>query len=182
MGELVESGWWRAIEDGLNVDKGTAVHQPLLLLLLLARCLRGEEPSLTFAEAESELLPLLETHGRVKQPEVLLPFWHLRRNEQETIWELDQLDAIELRDKRKRPTLKELRRVNPRGRVPARVERLLRDVAASSEPTVFGLSGRENPNRHRSARTAFCNRQRPHLAQCRPHVVTLSHNAHRPSF
>ena len=73
----------------LNVNirgERRAPHKPLLLLVAIARLLRGER-ELPFAEAESILNPLLASYAPpVKarhQPE--LPFWHLCSDK---LWEI----------------------------------------------------------------------------------------------
>ena len=63
-----------------------APHKPLLLLLAIARLLRGQR-EITFGEAEAALEPLLRAYAPpVKaqhQPE--LPYWHLRSD---GLWEV----------------------------------------------------------------------------------------------
>ncbi len=65
-----------------------APHKPLLLLLAIGRCLRGEERLAPFAIVEQKLKELLATFGPPRQtlhPE--FPFWRLRKDR---IWEIDR--------------------------------------------------------------------------------------------
>ena len=80
---------------GINVySRGNrrAPHKPLLLLVAIAKLLRGER-ELPFAEAESMLDPLLASYAPpVKarhQPE--LPYWHLRSD---GLWEIPDADSF----------------------------------------------------------------------------------------
>jgi putative restriction endonuclease len=81
----------------LNVNRHgerRAPHKPLLLLMAIARLLRGER-ELPFKEVESTLKPLLMSYAPpVKarhQPE--LPYWHLRSD---GLWDIPEADSLPL--------------------------------------------------------------------------------------
>lgn len=81
----------------LNVNRSgerRAPHKPLLLLIAIARLLRGER-ELPFKEVESTLKPLLISYAPpVKarhQPE--LPYWHLRSD---GLWDIPDADRLPL--------------------------------------------------------------------------------------
>jgi putative restriction endonuclease len=80
---------------GINVFRRgdrRAPHKPLLLLVAIAKLLRGER-ELAFAEAESTLNPLLISYAppvRARhQPE--LPYWHLRSD---GLWEVPDAESL----------------------------------------------------------------------------------------
>tara|TARA_B100001123_G_scaffold220457_2_gene248665 strand:- start:121 stop:1044 length:924 start_codon:yes stop_codon:yes gene_type:complete len=63
-----------------------APHKPLMLLIAIAKLLRGQK-TIPFGEAESELRPLLEKYAPpvVGRHQPGLPYWHLQTDE---VWEI----------------------------------------------------------------------------------------------
>lgn len=62
-----------------------APHKPLLLLLMLSRCLAGKPRLVSFSEIERPLANRLKEFGRWKSCSPQYPFWHLKTD---GIWEL----------------------------------------------------------------------------------------------
>ena len=81
----------------LNVNRHgerRAPHKPLLLLIAIARLLRGER-ELPFREVESMLRPLLVCYAPSVQGrhEPKLPYWHLRSD---GLWDIPEADRLPL--------------------------------------------------------------------------------------
>lgn len=90
-----------------------APHKPLLLLLALARCARGDEREIPYEEIDQPLSALLREFGPPRtqyQPE--FPFWHLQSD---GIWVVRDADSLERRPNKNNVTRKVLRRENPAG-------------------------------------------------------------------
>ena len=84
--------------DGLTTDPHCAAllnqpHKPLLLLLALAKCARGEPRWISFQEVDSTLGKLLQEFGPPRKsthPEY--PFWRLQNDK---LWCLDKTEGLE---------------------------------------------------------------------------------------
>ncbi|MBK9778428.1 MAG: hypothetical protein IPP62_19065, partial [bacterium] len=72
-----------------------APHKPLLLLLVLARCARGEGREVAYREIDQPLFDLLREFGPSRKsthPEY--PFWHLQSD---GIWVVRDAEQVERR-------------------------------------------------------------------------------------
>ncbi|MFT7695428.1 MAG: putative restriction endonuclease [Candidatus Latescibacterota bacterium] len=81
----------------LNVNKHgerRAPHKPLLLLVAIAKLMRGEK-ELPFAEVEAMLEPLLVSYAPAvkNRHQPALPYWHLRSDE---LWEIPGAESFPL--------------------------------------------------------------------------------------
>lgn len=90
-----------------------APHKPLLLLLALARCARGESREIPYRQIEQPLYDLLREFGSPRsrhQPE--FPFWHLQAD---GVWIVSDAQSLERRPGHNSVTRTVLRRANPSG-------------------------------------------------------------------
>jgi putative restriction endonuclease len=104
-----------------------APHKPLLLLLALAKCSRGESRLIPFSEINTQLTSLLKEFGPTRSswhPEY--PFWRLQTD---NIWEVPYLSDLITRKGHKDPKKSEL---------------LAKNVAGGFSPSAFKFL-RENP-------------------------------------
>jgi putative restriction endonuclease len=88
-----------------------APHKPLLLLLVLARCARGEGREVACREIDQPLFDLLREFGpsrRSTHPEY--PFWHLQSD---GIWIVRDAELLERRSSNNNVSRGEFKRVNP---------------------------------------------------------------------
>jgi putative restriction endonuclease len=80
----------------LNINRNgerRAPHKPLLLLVAIARLLKGKR-ELPFTEAKSVLIPLLENYApQVIRHQPELPYWHLRSD---ALWEIPNAEHFPL--------------------------------------------------------------------------------------
>jgi putative restriction endonuclease len=117
----------RARIAGLSVWKSggqRAPHKPLLLLYALARFTEGQRV-FPFSEVEPALRDLLESFGPPRTHHYpQYPFWRLQNDR---LWILDQAAGLVQRQSNSDPTLTSLRIVNPVGRFPEDVGRVLQD-------------------------------------------------------
>jgi putative restriction endonuclease len=108
----------------LSTWQGRAPHKPLLALLALARCARGEERLIPYAQLDEPLKALLIEFGPPRKshhPEY--PFWYLQTD---GVWTVKNAeDAKVRRGKRSQPTKRELLRVGAEGGFVPQVQRIL---------------------------------------------------------
>ncbi len=88
-----------------------APHKPLLLLLVLARCARGEGREVAYRDIDQPLFDLLREFGPSRKsthPEY--PFWHLRSD---GIWVVRDAELLQRRSSNNNVSRGEFKRVNP---------------------------------------------------------------------
>ena len=75
-------------------DDRRSPHKPLLILLAIGRCMRGDERLVEFKEIEHELKCLLQRFGHPrKSNKPQYPFWRLRNDK---IWDIPAADLLEM--------------------------------------------------------------------------------------
>jgi predicted restriction endonuclease len=110
---------WEQLIDGLRVWKRgneVAVHKPLLLLLILARALRGGENRFRFRDLVEPLERALRdfgSGGAALHPEY--PFWHLA---QEGCWVVENSEQLRPAGRGASPTRRALLDNDATGHVP----------------------------------------------------------------
>lgn len=101
-----------------------APNKPLLLLMALARCSRGEPREMTYKEADTKLRALLLEFGPARKsvhPEY--PFWRLQND---GIWVVRDADALTRRQGHDDPLKSELLKLNPPGGLTVEIDAALR--------------------------------------------------------
>lgn len=105
-----------------------APHKPLLLLMALARCSRGEERLIPFEEVNAKLTQLLREFGPARKsyhPEY--PFWRLQND---GIWVVTDADRLETRQANTDAKKSELLKHNVHGGFKPELYEALRDDSA----------------------------------------------------
>lgn len=112
----MEASEWHVIISELKpeLDEGEpSPHKPLALLYLFGRAQQDLEAGVSYLEFEAALKPALLFVQQKKYVEPHLPFWHL----QDGFWKVSDIDRLDHRQGKPRPTITSLRDVNPDGRV-----------------------------------------------------------------
>ena len=108
----------------LSTWEGRAPHKPLLVLLALARCSRGEERTIPYGDVDQPLKALLIEFGPARKSQhTEYPFWYLQSD---GVWMVENAEAAQARrGKRSQPTKRELLRVGAVGGFTPQVHRVL---------------------------------------------------------
>ena len=100
-----------------------APHKPLLLLVELGRCARGESRTVHYLDVEKQLGSLLTEFGPPRKTSPSYPFWRLQADK---IWQVSDRAKLDLRAANTDPKISSLRKINPTGALDAEIWQTLR--------------------------------------------------------
>jgi putative restriction endonuclease len=130
-----------------------APHKPLLVLLALAHCLRGDKRMIPFEQLDKELRPLLAEFGPPRSTtHTEYPFWRLQNDH---VWEVIAAGPLVRRQGQTDPKRSELLKHHATGGLPAILyDRLRRDSRLVDEVSSALLQAHFPESLHNEIRTA----------------------------
>lgn len=75
--------------DGLK-----APHKPMVLLIMLARCLDGSERLISYERLSSMFQDMWKMHGQDRKTSCHFPFWYLQNDANGELWEVPKREAL----------------------------------------------------------------------------------------